>query len=468
MPIIRSISGIRGTLDVLDNELIIGYTQAFLEISPPGSIVVGFDGRQSGKPLVELIENTIINDGRDVISLGISPTPTIQLLTELNNSAGGISITASHNDSQWNGLKFINKNGVFLDFNENCALWYIYDKSNKITNGNVSVKKNIGEINRIDNSETIHINEIFKLNFFSSYNILEQIRRRRYRIVVDAVNASGSKYLPSLLNFLNCEVIEFYCNNNGIFPHNPEPLPENLQDLMTSVVNYGADLGIAVDPDADRLVLVDNEGNSIGEEKTIVIAIESVLDYYIQEKNNSGLVVVVNQSTTQLVDLVANRYKAKVIRSAVGEINVVKAMQKHNAVIGGEGSGGVIFPECHYGRDSLIGIALILSLLTRWRLSLSQLANSYPKFYMEKKKYEFDGNFESLKSGLVERLNNYSFNDIDGIKAIKDNTWIQIRKSNTEPIIRVICESDSYSKINELKALTNEIIKNVKKSDQLF
>lgn len=457
MPIIRSISGLRATIDLLTDELIESYTRAFLSLYPHHRIVVGYDGRPSGKNLYELISRIIVDSGIDVIKIGISPTPTIQLITELYKCSGGISITASHNSEEWNGLKFINSSGVFLNENDNEILWELFDNGNfnLLTN---NIRK--GNIQEIKDAHQIHINKILDSDFFKNDGIINKIRDRKFRVAIDAVNASGSLYVTELLKYLNCEVIPLYCDNSGIFPHNPEPLPIHLQDLMTTVVNYGADLGVAVDPDADRLVLIDNEGNAISEEKTIVLAIESVLSFVGEFKSDGNFSVVVNSSTTQLTELVARKYRANLIRSAVGEINVVEAMKKHNAIIGGEGSGGVIFPECHYGRDSLVGITLVLALLTRKRASLSQISNSYPKFFMEKEKYEFNGDFELLKKNFRSKLNDYKFYEFDGIKAVKNNNWVQIRKSNTEPIIRVIYESDDIQYLNTLKNMIKEILRN--------
>ncbi len=458
MPVIRSISGLRATHDLLTDELIKAYTQAFLSLLPHNQIVIGYDGRPSGAKLNDLITKILVESGIDVIQIGISPTPTVQVITDLHKCSGGIAITASHNSQEWNGLKFINSEGIFLDEFDNKKLWEKLDKGEYNFQNH---SKKIGKITVLKDVHRIHINKILNLDFFRADGVIDKIKNRRYRIVVDAVNASGSQYIPELLNSLNCEVIPLYCENTGIFPHNPEPLPIHLGDLMTAVVNYGADFGVAVDPDADRLVLIDNEGNAIGEEKTVVLAIESVLSFMTDFKKLYKYNVVVNSSTTQLAEFVADKYDAKLIRSAVGEINVVKAMKENNAIIGGEGSGGVIFPDSHYGRDSLVGVTLILALLIRKRASLSQLANSYPKYFMEKEKYNFTGDFEILKEIVKEKLAYYEFYEFDGIKGIKDKTWFQLRKSNTEPIIRIIYESNNIQELNRLKSEIKKIVSNL-------
>ncbi len=446
MAIVNSISGMRATLDELSENFIKKYIIAFHHFLPAGKVILGRDGRPSGTWIEKLIINTFEELGRQVCVLGIVPTPTVQLIVENFQAVGGIIITASHNPENWNGLKFLNSNGIFLDANENKELWKILD----------NVKVDIEESQKVVADYSIdanqfHINKILDLDLIKQQ--LNEICSHKYKVVVDAVNASGSKIVVNLLREFNCEVIELFCDGSGIFPHTPEPLPENLLELASEVKKHNADIGIAVDPDADRLVLIDENGNPIGEERTICIAVQSVF-----ELSQSNRKVVVNQSTTQLVDYIANLYSADVERSAVGEINVVKKMQEVRASIGGEGSGGVILPACHYGRDSLVGIALLLALLANKNKNLSEIIAAYPQYKMQKIKLEFSGDFQILATKLKEKYNTNTISMIDGIKIYFDNSWVHIRKSNTEPIIRIISESSNQQELEEVIKEVKQIV----------
>jgi len=454
MPFINSISGLRATLgDSLLPNVISNYIAAFDKVLPKGKVVVGRDGRPSGKWIEQIVVATFTACGRDTITIGIVPTPTVQLTVEsAKDAVAGISITASHNPKEWNGLKFINKDGVFCDLIENSKIW----DAEKFGNFNFIQNQEFGEQIYDDSAIDKHIQKVLDIPLIKDGRI-DKIISKKYKVVVDAVNASGSVAIPKLLKKLGCEVVELFCNENGLFPHTPEPIPKNLTLLAEEVKKQKADLGIAVDPDADRLVLIDGNGKPIGEEKTIVLAIESVLsNMNLFLTDGFEPIVVVNQSTTKMVEDIASKYKVKVERSSVGEINVVKTMKKRKAIIGGEGSGGVILPYCHYGRDSLVGTALILSLMASKSMTLAELSDSLPKYFIFKKKCIFKGNWDDLASNIVKFFPNGKAIKGDGIKIIFPQSWLQVRASNTEPIVRIMAE-DVEEK--EAKRLVNKIMK---------
>lgn len=439
MPLVRSISGLRATVeDSMPMQLIKEYARAFASYLPEGKIIVGRDGRPSGEIINEILCNELVDCGRVVDNLGIVPTPTVQLYTEKSDAAGAIIITASHNPSEWNGLKFLNSSGVFLDEIENRDFWYILD--NKLWKSNI-IK---GDLNNIEDAIDFHINSILKLDYLSP-DIIDIIKSSKLKFVVDAVNASGSIIVPKFLKLFGIEVIELFCDNSGIFPHIPEPLPQNLTQLADAVKFHKADAGISVDPDADRLVLIDENGNPIGEELTISIAIDSVFS-----RKNAENKAVVNLSTTRICEDIAAAHNCSIERAAVGEINVVKKMKQVGAIIGGEGSGGVILAECHYGRDSLVGIALLLHLLAIKKSSLSKIADSYPKYAMLKHKQGFSGDLSTTIDKIKVKFTNASINLDDGVRVDFKDSWVQIRKSNTEPIIRIISEAPDKDQAQEL------------------
>lgn len=496
MPIIRSISGLRATISdgSLSEQLLINYASAFHKFCGEGIIIIGRDGRPSGKEIEKILFLAFSHLGREVKFIGMVPSPTVQLITELEKAAGGISITASHNPDDWNGLKFINSKGIFLDEIENAGLWELleeFEKENQIPafaakrvespspigegfrersekigtptatsfqegemHNSFAEAQNESPIYIQNNQETHqkHIDTILKLPYLS--NSIGFLKEKKLKVVVDAVNASGSVIVPALLEQLGCNVIRLYCDSTGIFPHLPEPLPINLTELAKAVRNENADIGISVDPDADRLVLIDETGEPIGEENTIVLAVQSVMSYVVENHLGMDLTAVVNHSTSQGVEFIAGKYGGRVERSSVGEINVVKKMIATGAIIGGEGSGGVILPECHYGRDSLVGIALILSLLSRTGKSLRQLRNEIPNYQIIKEKFNFEGDFTSLSERVKKVFENCKIIEEDGLKFIFPDAWIQVRKSNTEPIVRIIAEGED---INYIKSLINKI-----------
>lgn len=453
--IIASVSGVRGILgESLTPENIIRFTSAFAkyckEKSKETKIAVGWDGRLYGDVVTGFVFDTLFLSGIEVVYLGVAPTPTVQLATELSKAAGGISVTASHNPQQWNGLKFLKSDGTFLDDSEIKEVIKSADE-NKFSYPPIQELKSITSDNSwIDK----HIEKVLKLKILD----LKKIKKRKFKVVVDAVNSSGSVIVPKLLKKLNCKVIELYCDRSGKFPHTPEPLPENLTALSKSVKKNKADLGISVDPDADRLVLITDKGKPFGEENTITTAVRFVLKNS-KEKNKSA---AVNLSTTRSVDEVCSSSKSKIFRSPVGEINVVKEMKKNKCIIGGEGSGGVIYPELHYGRDSLAGIVLVMSELAEFGGKLSKYKKTLPEFFISKTKIDKISNPENVIERIKVKYSNH--NDVtgirseDGLKIDFTNHWVHLRKSNTEPIIRIIAEAKSMNEAQEItKKFMNEI-----------
>lgn len=457
--IIASVSGVRGiTGDSLTPQSIIKFTSAFSEYCKINfknnfKIVVGRDGRLSGEVIKNIVVSNLALCGFKVINIGIAPTPTVQIATEDMKCAGGISITASHNPQQWNGLKFLNSDGTFLDEIQ------IKEFLNIASNGNFhyvnieKIKRPVNDFTWIDK----HIEKILKLKIIN----VNKIRKRKFKVVVDAVNASGSVIIPKLLEKLGCKVIKLYCDGSGIFPHTPEPLPENLILLSKAVKNNKADLGIAIDPDADRLVLITDKGEPFSEENTITTAVNFVL-----KKNSSkNKSVTVNLSTTRAVDDIAFLNKAKVFRSPVGEINVVKEMMKNKSVIGGEGSGGVIFPALHYGRDSLVGIVLVLNELAEYKYKLSDYKKTIPEYFISKSKVENINDPDILLNRLKNKFSkNKEVIKIwtnDGLKIDFKNYWVHLRKSNTEPILRIITEAKSKKEADDLQIYFSDEISKV-------
>lgn len=438
MPLIRSISGLRATLsDGLFPTVISDYVAAFAKLQPYGEIVLGRDGRPSGRWIGDIVKGTLVACGKQVRDIGIVPTPTVQLEVEHSNAVGGIAITASHNPGEWNGLKFLDETGVFLDKSQNEKLWNIlenksFDFSDEFKNIEVKID-NIA----IDN----HINSVLNIPLIDE-KMLKEIKNKKLKVVVDAVNASGSLAIPALLEKFGIEVVHLYCDQSGIFPHTPEPLPINLTELANNVKLHNADLGIAVDPDADRLVLIDETGEPIGEEKTIVLSALAVFENFDKFKNYDKKAVV-NLSTSRMIEDIAKEYGFEIIRSAVGEINVVNKMKEVNAIIGGEGSGGVILPSCHYGRDSLVGTALILFLMVSNDKKLSELSENLPNYKMLKLKKEYAGNLSDIFGEIESKFNGNMPSKIDGLRYDFEESWVQARPSNTEPIIRVIAEAKS-------------------------
>jgi len=446
MALIRSISGLRGTLgDGLTPVSVTRYVEAFAQHVGGGPIVVGRDGRPSGEWIEAIVAGTLQACGVDVWLLGVVPTPTVQLITEKTGAAGGISISASHNPSEWNGLKFLNSDGIFLDREECVAFFAIADKGVR----EFAPWDAAGHRQFIPGAAERHIEAALSLPFVT----LDALRERRFKVVVDAVNASGSEIVPVMLEACGCEVVRLHCDGTGLFPHAPEPLPENLGDLCQAVAEHKADFGVAVDPDADRLVLIDERGEPFGEEYTITQAVEFVLAWERERDILSNLRVVVNLSTTRAVEDVAERYGATVVRTPVGEINVARKMKEIGALIGGEGSGGVILAASHYGRDSLVGLAITLQHLLKRGGTLSELRASLPSYEIVKKKATLPPKVKALpilKKILKDHSEGSTFNGEDGLKLDFEGSWVHMRASNTEPIIRVIAEARTTDEADDL------------------
>ncbi|MCX6153954.1 MAG: phosphoglucosamine mutase [Candidatus Kapabacteria bacterium] len=455
MAFIRSISGLRATIgNDLTPFVIAKYVSALSQYAPEGDIVIGNDGRPSGKWIEMIAAGTLASLGRTVIITGVVPTPTVQLLVEQSGAAAGIAITASHNPDQWNGLKFINSDGVFFDIHENQKFWELVDA---IDEEKLSTSTS-GCILYDLTSLSDHVEFVLKLSIINQVDFVNKLKNRNFKAVVDAVNCSGSTVVPKLLDILGADCIELYCDESGIFPHTPEPLPENLGVLAETVKIHNADIGIAVDPDSDRLVIVDEHGNHIGEEFTLALAVQSALHFNSINNTDPKPKVVTNLSSSSLVDFIAAKYGATVYRSAVGEINVVKKMKETGALIGGEGSGGVILPACHYGRDSLVGIALIIALIADTNKSVSELIAEYPVFKILKSKQEFKGDLQHYFNKLSKAFPDAEINTDDGIRIDTQRGWVQVRASNTEPIIRIISESTDGDYASRLIKLAQELI----------
>jgi phosphomannomutase len=398
-------------------------------------VVLGRDGRVTGKILANLISSTLLSTGVHVRAIGICPTPTVQLAVEKGKAAGGISVTASHNPMQWNGMKFVASTGMFLDADENRELWKLADAQKPAYADWRSLGKHQAEEHWIQD----HIDAVLSLRYID----VETIRKRRLKVVLDCVNAAGGVIVPTLLREMGCEVVEMNCDVSGIFSHTPEPIPENLTDLANRVKSENADLGIAVDPDVDRLVLITEKGEPFGEEYTIASATKFVLDKESSIHPSIGHTVVVNLSTTRAVDDIARQYGAKVVRTPVGEINVAKRMKTIGAVVGGEGSGGVILAEIHLGRDAIVGIGLLLQMLAEFGGPLSELKATLPQYAIAKGRMELGTASPDrvLATILASHDGNGTVNTDDGLKIDYADSWVHLRKSNTEPIVRIIAEA---------------------------
>ncbi len=448
MALISSISGLRATLgDDLTPSIIADYCTAFAACSPVGAIAIAHDGRPSGMWIQQVAAGALQASGRTVHLLGMAPTPTVQLFAEKAGFAGGISITASHNPAEYNGLKFLNERGVFLGPKEYKHLMQVLEQRTFA----LSNSQQAGRVVEQDNAIEEHIERLLQQPVFSSeHGLLQEIIDHKYKVVVDAVNSSGSHIVPRLLAKMGCDVVELYTDGSGIFPHTPEPVPANLSDLCEAVVKHKADFGIAVDPDADRLVIIDEKGSPIGEENTIVLATMAVMKNKHLFTSEAQPAVVVNLSTTKAVADAARKYGGTFHQSAVGEINVVEEMIARNAVIGGEGSGGVIWPSFHAGRDAVSGIALFLIILTQYPAPLSHLMKQLPNYAMVKQKKALKGDPDIALEQIKKQFSDVEHTDIDGLKLMFPDSWVHMRKSNTEPIVRIIAEAPTQEKAEEL------------------
>ena len=448
MTLIKSISGIRGTIGggVSENLTPIDAVKfgcaygVWLKKNSKKNklkVVIGRDARISGEMIQNFVQNSLISLGIDVCDLGLSTTPTVELMVTELNADGGIIITASHNPSQWNALKLLDSKGEFLDGIAGNEIVSISENDNYT----FSDVYNLGTIKEVDNTMQIHINSILNLNLVNT----EEIKKNKLKVVVDGVNSTGGIIVPLLLKQLNIEFEAIHCEPTGHFAHNPEPLKKNLLDLSSKVIEIGADLGIAVDPDVDRLVFICENGEIFGEENTLVACSDYVLS------KTPGFTVS-NLSSTRALRDVTEKYGQSYFASAVGEVNVVNKMKECNAVIGGEGNGGVIYPESHYGRDAIVGIGLFLSLLVEKRMKVSELLSTYPKYYMVKEKINLSKeiNVDNILKNLASKYSDENINEIDGLKIDFKESWVHLRKSNTEPIIRIYSEAMTENEANRL------------------
>jgi len=441
MTLIKSISGIRGTIggkpsDNLTPIDIVRFAAAYGQYilshtdASKCSIVIGRDARISGAMVQALVSNTLVGMGIDIIDLAMATTPTVEIVVPRANAQGGIILTASHNPKQWNALKLLDANGEFLSAEAGAQILALAEQEDF----NFASVDDLGSVTVDDTSLDMHIQAVLNHPLVD----LESIRSSGFKVVVDGVNSIGGIAIPALLKELNIEVIELFCEPNGQFPHNPEPLKEHLGDLSALVIESGADLGLVVDPDVDRLAFMDENGAMFGEEYTLV----ACADYVLSKTPGN---TVSNMSSTRALRDVTEKHGGAYYSSAVGEVNVVTKMKAVNAVIGGEGNGGIIDPQLHYGRDSLIGTALFLSLLSVRKLSVSELKKTYPEYFMSKGKIELEPTMDvdALLLAIEKKYANNKPNTVDGVKIDFEASWVHLRKSNTEPIIRVYTEAPS-------------------------
>ncbi len=443
-----SVSGIRGIVgDGLEPQTLVKYTSAYADFIGSGKIVIGRDARISGEMVQSIVTGTLLAKGLDVVDIGICPTPTVQYTVKNLKAAGGIAISASHNPNEWNALKLLNSTGQFMTPDQNKEMLALLDESEN----NYSSWDKLGNKTLFIEGLKKHVADVLNLEFIDK----EKIKARKFKVLVDCVNGAGSYVIPDLLKEFGCEVIELNCDKTGIFPRLPEPLPENLKETMNMVKESNVDLCVVVDPDVDRLVLITDKGEPFGEENTITSCVKFVLS---KKKGN----VVVNLSTTRAVEDVADEFGCKVFRSPVGEANVVLKMKEVDSVIGGEGSGGVIYPALHYGRDALVGIALTLQHLLEFEGTISELKDSLPQYFIAKKKIDLGkNNPDKIVESLISKFKNEKINTNDGLRIDFTDHWVHFRKSNTEPIIRSIVEAKDKAKAEELSQKYFDEIKNL-------
>ncbi|MAU54399.1 MAG: phosphoglucosamine mutase [Flavobacteriaceae bacterium TMED238] len=459
MTLIKSISGIRGTIGGKfgDNLTPIdavnfgcAYGQWIINRNPDKkpTVVIGRDARISGQMIQNFVQNSLISLGINVIDLDLSTTPTVELMVKEHDAEGGIIITASHNPTEWNALKLLDENGEFLNSDEGEKIIKISESKNFI----FSNVHELGKVIKSYDSMKKHIDSVLDLSLVD----VEKIKAKKIKVVVDAVNSTGGIIVPDFLKELNIEVIKLYCEPNGDFPHNPEPLKKNLTELSKMVVECNADLGIAVDPDVDRLVFVCEDGELFGEENTLV----ACADYVLSKTPGS---TVSNLSSSRALNDISKKHNQSHFYSAVGEVNVVDKMKECNAIIGGEGNGGVIYPESHYGRDSIVGIGLFLSLYVERGLVASKLLETYPKYFMIKEKINLSAslNVDNILNQIAEKYKNEKIDLVDGVRIDFKDSWVQLRKSNTEPIIRIYSEAKSVENALELIKEIEILIKNI-------
>mgnify|MGYP000639693556 FL=1 len=455
MTLIKSISGIRGTIggnvgDALTPLDIVKFTSAYAKFirnqtSDSNTIIIGRDARISGEMVSNIVSGTLIGCGFDVLDIGLSTTPTVEVAVQLHKSAGGIILTASHNPKQWNALKLLNEKGEFLSGEDGVQILDIAESEDF----SFLEVDDLGKYTFDDSYNEKHIEEVLNLSLVD----VELVKSAGFKVVVDAVNSTGGFMIPRLLEKMGVECVKLFCEPNGDFPHNPEPLPENLTEISKLVVEQKADFGIVVDPDVDRLAMVCEDGSMFGEEYTLV----AISDFVLSKTPGN---TVSNLSSTRALRDVTIKHNGSYVASAVGEVNVVEKMKETNAIIGGEGNGGIIYPELHYGRDALVGIALFLTQLAERKISAKTLRDSYPNYFISKNKIQLtpEIDVDNILSTLEQKYKEEQITTIDGLKIDFEEGWVHLRKSNTEPIIRIYAESEGEEKANGFaEKMINEI-----------
>ena len=448
MSLIKSISGIRGTIGgKVDENLTpidaVKFAAAYGSWLKGQSgkeyvkVVIGRDARISGEMIQNLVQYTLIGLGIDVINIGLSTTPTVEVAVPMEKADGGIILTASHNPKEWNALKLLNNKGEFVSDEDGKAILRIAQENDF----SFATVDHLGKLSHDDRYIDLHIEKVLALPLVTP----KAIQEKKFRVVVDAVNSTGGIAIPRLLERLGVEVVKLYCEPNGHFPHNPEPLKEHLGDICKKVVEEKADFGIVVDPDVDRLAFITDQGEMFGEEYTLVACADYILG---KTKGN----VVSNLSSSRALRDIAQKHGVTYSAAAVGEVNVVTEMKRVGAIIGGEGNGGIIYPELHYGRDALVGVALFLSLLAERGSSVQQLRESYPAYFMSKNKIQLTKqiNPDQILKAMEQKYAHEQITTIDGLKIDFSESWVHLRKSNTEPIIRIYTEAKSQKEADEL------------------
>ena len=437
--LMAGISGVRGVVGKsLTPDVALRYSSAFGNLCRSGKVVMGRDSRTSGEMIKSAVISGLLSTGCSAVDLGICATPTVEIAVPGLKARGGIIITASHNPIQWNALKFVGSDGIFLSPKANQKLFDL------VQNGRIKYQpwNKIGKVISDFTWSKIHIEKILRLKYIN----VNQIRQKKFKVVLDCCNGAGGVVSPDLLKALGCTVIELNCQPNGLFPHDPEPIPRNLASLCRAVKKHSADLGFANDPDVDRLAIVSEKGIPLGEEATLALATRFILG----KKPKSP--VVTNISTSRMMDDIAKEFDSKVYRTKVGEVHVARKLKQVKGEIGGEGNGGVILPELHCGRDALVGMALILEFLAESCKSVSRLASELPRYFMVKEKTRLPRNFERNLSRLKRKYSHGKINLLDGLRIDYDDFWLQVRKSNTEPQVRIIAEARSKQKAGKLVA----------------
>ncbi len=455
MTLIKSISGIRGTIggevgDSLTPLDIVRFTASYATFirkqgNTSNTIIIGRDARISGEMVSNIVSGTLIGCGFDVLDIGLSTTPTVEVSVQLEKSAGGIIITASHNAKEWNALKLLNEEGEFLSEKDGEEILLLAE-NDKFSFTEVD---DLGKYRHDDSFNNKHIDEVLKLDLVD----VNLVSSSGFKVVVDAVNSTGGFMIPRLLERMGVECVKLFCDPNGDFPHNPEPLSDNLTEISKLVVSAQADLGIVVDPDVDRLAFICEDGSMFGEEYTLV----AVSDYVLSKTPGN---TVSNLSSTRALRDITIKHKGQYVASSVGEVNVLEKMKETNAIIGGEGNGGVIYPELHYGRDALIGVALFLTQLAELKISTKELRDSYPNYFISKNKIQLttEIDVDAILSVLEQKYKDEKITTIDGLKIDFEEGWVHLRKSNTEPIIRIYAESEGEKKAHALgEQMINEI-----------